>query len=295
MTLGAVPSNIVYVSDMILPDGGNEEQVKEIFGQYGSVQHVRLLSGNHGASRCAIVRYASMEEATTVIALLNGNCPQGLSSPVQIKYANAPGGSSGGGVAPSRGAPAASARFSPYGNGNAGVNIAGLGMPGMAGMPGMSGMAGMAGMAGMGGMGGVPGMGMGMGAGLGNVALSPPGPGPVGPDGISMDMICTALEKSGSLPGGSDFKDESACLYVGNLPSDTTDIHLYRMFCSFGPLAPNGIKTRYNQRPPAGAYGFVNYLIPASADAAIQTLNGQMLPDGQQLKVSRKQQKAITA
>lgn len=78
------PRDNLYISD--LPSSISEDELRVVFSQYGTVKHSRLTSSG-GA---AVIRFASLDEAKWVVENLNGNIPQGLQSPVSVKYANAP-------------------------------------------------------------------------------------------------------------------------------------------------------------------------------------------------------------
>jgi len=207
----------------------------------------KLLPPKPGAKRCCLVRYSSVEEATSVLELLNGFIPQGLAEPIVVRYATAPGaygGGKGGGAA-------------PYNGGGAPAGGGGIGKGGGGGMGG--GFKG------------------------GKDGGAPPA------SGHSMDDIVRALDNSGALPGGKTFTNDEGCIFVGGLPPDCTDYHLYRMFSSFGPISPQGIRAMCHPgTDQCKGFGFVNYLVPASAHVAIQTMNGMMMPDGRALKVTPK-------
>eukprot|EP00747_Dinoflagellata_sp_TGD_P185806 gnl/TRDRNA2_/TRDRNA2_42537_c0_seq1.p1 gnl/TRDRNA2_/TRDRNA2_42537_c0~~gnl/TRDRNA2_/TRDRNA2_42537_c0_seq1.p1 ORF type:complete len:376 (-),score=88.14 gnl/TRDRNA2_/TRDRNA2_42537_c0_seq1:96-1103(-) len=79
-----------------LPPAMTESKLHEIFGAYGTVTQVRVLETNgfspdgEGES-VALMRMGSVDEATWLVQNLNGNIPQGIEKPVQVKYANAKG------------------------------------------------------------------------------------------------------------------------------------------------------------------------------------------------------------
>mmetsp|Transcript_724 Transcript_724/g.1792 ORF Transcript_724/g.1792 Transcript_724/m.1792 type:complete len:242 (-) Transcript_724:75-800(-) len=110
----ATPSARVFIAD--LPEGTGEEGVKTIFGAYGNIKYVKYMDGKN----CAIVEFQSEDEATWIVENLNGNLAQGLSTPVNCKYANPQGGGGGGGGAwtPAGGKGAGgNNRWEPYGGG----------------------------------------------------------------------------------------------------------------------------------------------------------------------------------
>mmetsp|Transcript_38727 Transcript_38727/g.120465 ORF Transcript_38727/g.120465 Transcript_38727/m.120465 type:complete len:166 (+) Transcript_38727:51-548(+) len=75
------PSERVFIAQ--LPAGLDETKFKELFGAYGTIKDVKLISGN-----CAIVSFASVDEAKWVVDNLDGNMPEGIGSPITAKFAN---------------------------------------------------------------------------------------------------------------------------------------------------------------------------------------------------------------
>jgi len=78
--VSAAVSDNLYISD--LPANIEEAALQEIFGKYGTVKQCRVLQGG-----AALVRFASEAEATWIVENVNNNIPQGLSTPVVVKYA----------------------------------------------------------------------------------------------------------------------------------------------------------------------------------------------------------------
>uniref|UniRef100_A0A7S4R455 RRM domain-containing protein n=1 Tax=Alexandrium monilatum TaxID=311494 RepID=A0A7S4R455_9DINO len=103
------PSERVFMSS--LPAGLDDARFKEIFGAYGTIKEVKLLQNN-----AAIVCFASVDEAKWVVDNLDGNMPEGITSPIKVVFANpqrpawnagaaAPGGAAAGGWVPNRPSP----------------------------------------------------------------------------------------------------------------------------------------------------------------------------------------------
>jgi len=87
--------------------------IREIFGAYGSIASVKVLSTPEGADNsAALVRFRDLTQATWLVDNLNGNIPKGLSTPVIVRYAN-PGPGKGG---PGKGIEHPN-QYSPYGKG----------------------------------------------------------------------------------------------------------------------------------------------------------------------------------
>lgn len=241
-----------------MPEGLDEESIKTVFGQYGSIISIRITSKPGMNFTSCLARFASLEEASGVVQGLNGQIPNGLSQPVTVRYANNPAGA-GGGVPASQAAQVAhqvavqlaqgqgSARYQPYASGAA-QN------------------------------GGAKGAGKGAQAGHG------------------MNDIIEAMWDSGAMPGGDGRTRESHVeMFIFGLPPDCTDLHLYQMMSPFGQIGARGVMVKTNpQDGSCMGYGFVNFLAEESADMAISTLNGASLPNGKSLRVERKKQKGQT-
>eukprot|EP00927_Polykrikos_kofoidii_P054473 TRINITY_DN48887_c0_g1_i1.p1 TRINITY_DN48887_c0_g1~~TRINITY_DN48887_c0_g1_i1.p1 ORF type:complete len:397 (-),score=76.06 TRINITY_DN48887_c0_g1_i1:362-1552(-) len=82
----AGPSDNLFVAD--LPPGFSEEQIKEVFGQYGLVRQVKVLANQPNHSRvAALVRFADINQARWVVENLDGNIPLGLSASIKVRFA----------------------------------------------------------------------------------------------------------------------------------------------------------------------------------------------------------------
>jgi len=242
------PSDNLFIQN--LPVGLQQEQCQEIFAQYGEVQGCKVM--DNGTKCAALVRFSSPDEALSVKELLDGFIPQGLEAPVNVRYANNPKGQG-------KGAAQGGVGFSPTGTAANGAHAMSAG-----------------------------GMGKGGGGAVGGIGMSAGGmshgaQGAVA-GGVSMDQICDALEASGALPAD---KSEEGTLFVGNLPPDCNDKHLYRMFAPFGPVAAVRAMNNPGTNTCKGI-GFVNYSVSASAQVAIDTMNGMTMPDGRNLNVKIK-------
>lgn len=89
------PSDNLFMTGF--PVGMDDSRLKEVMGPYGNIMQVKIMPAAPGKSTAAMVRYATVDEATWIVENLNGNIPQGLSDPVQVKFANSGGGASKGG------------------------------------------------------------------------------------------------------------------------------------------------------------------------------------------------------
>lgn len=110
------PQDNLYIKG--LPVGVTEEHVREIFGAYGAVTSVRVLTTPEGADNAAaLVRFNDVAQATWLVDNLNGNIPKGLSGPVIVRYANPSG--KGKDAGKGDGGFGKDDRFTPYGKGGA--------------------------------------------------------------------------------------------------------------------------------------------------------------------------------
>merc|ERR1719343_1303267 len=102
----------------------------------------------------------------------------------------------------------------------------------------------------------------------------------------SFFVLYGAVRKAGLL-GGKGVPDENQ-VYVRNLPSDTTDVDLYRLFAPFGAIAPTGAKAMMGPDGSCKGIGFIDFVDATCAEAAISTLNNLTLADGSSIQVSTK-------
>merc|ERR1711879_807943 len=108
-----------------------------------------------------------------------------------------------------------------------------------------------------------------------------------GKGGCDIKTVAKGLLQAGVFPG-TGAKVDAQCLYIKGLPSDTTDLDLYKIFAPFGPIPPQGVKAMTKEDGTCSGIGFVDYVEPQFAEKAISTLNGTMLPDGTMLNVAQK-------
>lgn len=318
------PSDNIYVTD--LPSHFTQEACQKVFAAYGTVASCKVMPPRQpGEKSSALVRMGSVEEATGVVQYVNGNIPEGLMEPILVRFANARGGKGGnagggkGGQAWGGNAGAAQqggaqdnifigdlpetftvencqAVFSQYGEiaqcrvmpsrgpgtGSAMVrfknpaeaawvvenlngNFAeGLEAPIAVRFANQRGQKG-----------GHPARSEPYGGGKGN-----------GKDDNSFYSLYGAVRKAGLL-GGMEVSSEQQ-VFVRNLPIDTTDLDLYKLFGPFGGFASTGVTAMMNQDGSCKGFGFVNFSDPSCAQAAISALNGFQLANGSALGVSIK-------
>jgi len=102
----------------------------------------------------------------------------------------------------------------------------------------------------------------------------------------SIRAVFATARKGGVL--GSAEVPEGCAIYVNCLPPDTTDLDLYKLFSPFGAIAPSGIRAMMEDDGSCKGFGFVDFLDPTAADAAIVALNNLILPDGSSMNCSLK-------
>jgi RNA recognition motif-containing protein len=80
-------------------------------------------------------------------------------------------------------------------------------------------------------------------------------------------------------------------VFIFGLPPDTTDFHLYRIFATFGQISPRGCTAVLDADTGlCKGFGFINFLAVESANLAITSLHGFVIPDGNALRVEAKRQ-----
>merc|ERR1712217_377131 len=57
-----------------------------VFGPYGTITWSKVFGGVKGKPKTAVVEFADVAEAKWVVENINGNFPQGLSSPVKVSF-----------------------------------------------------------------------------------------------------------------------------------------------------------------------------------------------------------------
>jgi len=246
------PSERVYMTG--LPDGVDQAKLLQIFGAYGTIKDSAQIS-----SSAAIMKFATVDEATWFVNNLNGNMPEGLTSPVTVQFARPPrtsrpaittspmGGIGGGFMPVNRGITKTS--HSGFGSLSAGP------------------------------YGSKPTTGKGMGSQAKAYSTS------------SIRLLKAGLESSAALPGGqtgSGQRPETQQLYISGLPPDTKDLDLHDLFGPFGAIPFRGVKAMLGPNGQCTGIGFVDYLDEACAARAVEVLNGTVLPDGTQLHLHQK-------
>lgn len=109
--------------------------------------------------------------------------------------------------------------------------------------------------------------------------------------GSGIDGIVTTFEAVGPLKANRGHEHHKGQLYIAGLPPDTGNVHLYRLFAPFGCIGPKGVHAMMDSDGKCKGIAFVNFLEEDSAQLAIATYNGAVLPDGTAMKVSMKQTK----
>lgn len=107
---------------------------------------------------------------------------------------------------------------------------------------------------------------------------------------VNADFLVKMVNEAVVLPGaGTKINNAEATIYIGGLPGDTTERHIYKLFSPLGAIFSVFLK-HGGDGDKSWAISFVNYVDPLSAQAAIAVYNGMQVPEGNMLKVSIKQQ-----
>lgn len=249
-------SDNVYVAG--LPQGLTEDALKTIFGAYGTISQCRCVPGQPKAN--ALIRFGSVDEAKWIVENLNGNIAQGLTEPIQVRFADTPeskaqkwaGGGGWGGDKGDKGAKGGGKGYSPYDGGKGKMDQMMMMMMMMKGGKGGKGKGG------KGGKGGARG-------------------------------LIAALQQSG-VWGKAKYENDENTLHVSGLPYDTTDLDLYKIFAPFGGLAPLGVRAMQHEDGSCKGFGFVNCNDAQTAQSALMALNGLQTQDGTTITVSIKRE-----
>jgi len=249
------PSQRVYMTG--LPNGMDQARLLKIFGDYGQIEESALLQ--NGA---AILKFATLDEATWFVNNLNGNMPEGLTTPVTVQFAK-PRGSTSSSLGGSTG-------------------VGGItGRSWMSMNPGISsGFASLTTANNFGSFGSLGGKSAGKGINVGSNT-----------NRSSIQLLKTGLQSSGALtPGqaGKGQRSEAQQLCISGLPTDTKDKDLYDLFGPFGAIPMKGVKAMLGPDGRCTGIGFVDYLDAACVANAVNALNGTVLPDGTQLHLHQK-------
>eukprot|EP00930_Biecheleria_cincta_P106092 TRINITY_DN9934_c0_g1_i1.p1 TRINITY_DN9934_c0_g1~~TRINITY_DN9934_c0_g1_i1.p1 ORF type:complete len:321 (-),score=59.48 TRINITY_DN9934_c0_g1_i1:312-1274(-) len=312
------PGDNLYVAD--LPGGIDDSTLKTIFSAYGAIQSHKILTNPTPGSKCAaMIRFSTVEEASWIVENLNGNIPQGLTEPVKVRFAFSPqqkneyqagksGAQKGAAGWPEGGAKGGSlqdggAKGGGWQNGGANGGWQSGGSWGGKDGGGWKGGGGAGKDAGWqpGGKGG--GWQGGGKAAEGKNSWSEPYP-TKGKDGkangkgkgkeCSIRILHNGLIEAQALPGCDTMSNDFNALFISGLPSDSTDVDLYKIFSPFGAIPPKGVRAMMHPDGTCKGFGFVNYLDPKCMEVAMTTLNGTQMPDGSVLTIKPKDAKAAS-
>lgn len=319
------PSTNLYIGS--LPASLDKAGLQALFKDYGTIVDSRVLppKGN-GTKSSAMVRFASQEEATWLVENLNGNMPEGLDEPIVVRYAF--GGNAyeskppmprstpyGDGGAANWGGAWGCGGKSDKGASWGGCEMADpwLGKGASWGAWGADGGKG-----GDGDVGEMPDP-----SAFGFKAKSGKGGGADWWNMLAMMAAWKGKEKGGFLNGGllngkgkgkGEGKGEKGGkpasfealfqavtdkfgamraplenqVYIQNLPVDTTDHCLYRLFSPFGGIAPNGVRAMLLPDGSCKGFGFVDFVQAEAAQSAVMQLNDFECPDGSTIKCAIK-------
>merc|ERR1719401_199290 len=84
--LGGQPSDNLYMKGF--PPNCDESMLRAAISPYGTITSCKVLPPGEGRAFAAgLVRMASLEEAKWLVDNLNGNIPEGMTQPIEVKYA----------------------------------------------------------------------------------------------------------------------------------------------------------------------------------------------------------------
>lgn len=82
--LGTLYDDNLYIEG--LPTGTDENKLREVFTSYGDVVRCKLLVNSKGL--CGLVNFKDIDDAQWVVDNVHGNIPNGLQTPVQVRFVN---------------------------------------------------------------------------------------------------------------------------------------------------------------------------------------------------------------
>lgn len=273
----------IFIGD--LPADIDENVVRTAMETVGTIVKMRV---NYptvpGGKSSALVQFGSANEAKWAVDTLNGTTPPGFVSPAKICFAESPEEKMvrqyGKGEAKTGGA----ARMSPYPAGQA-VNPWASG--GTAVNPGLATPGGAPDWFAAGPPVAVQSSPKGGGKAKGKKSLSK-GLGA----GVSIHHCLGRMEEQGLIPNPKSAAPDCV-VYVKNLPSDCTDLEIYKMFAPFGAIS--SARAIWQDDGTCKGYGFVNFVEPVGAQSAIAMLNGFQMTNGQILGVEIKKASSMPA
>mmetsp|Transcript_81683 Transcript_81683/g.142061 ORF Transcript_81683/g.142061 Transcript_81683/m.142061 type:complete len:278 (-) Transcript_81683:84-917(-) len=250
----------VWIGD--LPAELTEELVKSVFSNYGEIAWLRAIAATvPGHKGQALVQFSSADDASWLFENLNGNIPEGLTEPIQVKFSVKKESSKGGK------------------GGKGGKGEKDWGKSGWSQSNGSSDTGNSYGKAG-----GKTDAGKGSDKGSGPYSNGKSGKG--GKDEVSkMKALIKGAVKGGYVPSGD--RPEENCLYIQGLPGDCSDRDLYELFAPFGAIEVQGVKASQKGGQCSGI-GFVDFSENAATMAAMQALNGLDNCEGGTLNVAQK-------
>lgn len=246
---GTTPSDNLYLRN--LPPSWGETELLALFKPHGDVVECRVLNAGQSGDPSvrgmgALVRMASVDQATAAIDALNQQVPAGGTLPLIVRYADTAEDKARRQQRQIRGAPP-STRYSPY-------------SPPHAGGPGMR---------------------PGQLSATGNLPAGFQGFNPTGMPDTMMGAGSGGFGDMGPMGGGNT---PYTSLYVKNLPPEADKLFLYEKFAPHGAIASVRVMTDDVTGTCKGV-GFVNYVDHAAALDAIRDLHGLAVGD-KQLHVS---------
>eukprot|EP00413_Alexandrium_margalefii_P016277 CAMPEP_0204533268 /NCGR_PEP_ID=MMETSP0661-20131031/12184_1 /ASSEMBLY_ACC=CAM_ASM_000606 /TAXON_ID=109239 /ORGANISM="Alexandrium margalefi, Strain AMGDE01CS-322" /LENGTH=144 /DNA_ID=CAMNT_0051539597 /DNA_START=98 /DNA_END=532 /DNA_ORIENTATION=- len=77
-------STNVFIAD--LPSDIDDAMLAKVFGEYGTVTWSKVMPSSGKPTQAAIVEFADIAEAKWLVENIDGNIPQGLSTPVTVQF-----------------------------------------------------------------------------------------------------------------------------------------------------------------------------------------------------------------
>lgn len=266
------PTDQVWVGD--LPEVFTEDQIKTTFSNYGEIKWLKALP-KPGQKSCALIQFDGVTDAQWAVENLNGNIPEGLTEPVQVKFSQANTKGKGKGKEGKGGKDGKDAGKSSWSGGKEGSGKKG-------------GWSSSDDSTGYGKAGGKAANGKGSWGQQEDAAPGPYSDGKGGKTGKGKSVmlgVIRAAMKGGLVPVHP--KPDENCVYVRGLPSDCSDRDLYELFAPFGAIQTQGVKAQQKGGTCSGV-GFIDFTETSACTTAIEKLQGLDNGEGGKLELKQK-------
>merc|ERR1712217_851110 len=79
-----IPTDTLFITG--LPQNLTDQMLREVFGAYAAIIDTQVIAQGGTTGSIATIRLGSVDDAIWMMTNLNGNIPQGLDTPLNLKY-----------------------------------------------------------------------------------------------------------------------------------------------------------------------------------------------------------------